>query len=641
MVSLGFSYLPPCRIYAVTIQGFNRLELGINYRIHSHFPDPDIEQAGDFSARVANLKLGVLRRKDGFDNVPEIAIGFEDFYGSKRLYSGYIVATQGFCGAFPIEITLGYGRGRIRGFFGSMSLAPFLRSSIPVLNRLVFHAEWDGIDYRRNKWKHSQRRDFRSRINCGCSTTVYDTLQLNISTLGGKDVTASASINYNLGESKGLFPKIQDPPLYKAPVNTQPIGNLRNERELSQELAFIFSGQKIILSRVYLTTDNDGKNILWMKIINLVYRDTAELKHRIESVLASITPSNIAYVTVVIEADGIPACEYHFRTTDLQRLQRGKVGVFEFQTLTPICTPTPPPSVYEGSLLYHRPKGAWAFTLHPRFLTFFGSSTGKCKYDIELVGGPEGYLFDQLYYKIQGTWNVKSNISNVGTRGVFNPSQIINVRSDIAKYLRNHSFLLEQAYVQHGFYLSRGWYGRFSMGIFELAYAGIGVELIYYPVRQNWAIGVEGATLLKRNYRGWSFTTKIRKWNGTSVEYEHFIGHQYFLDLYYTVDPLKLDFKVSLGRFLARDKGVRFEVGHHFASGFRFDVWYSWTTAHDIVNSKKYRDIGISFTIPLDLFLTKSSKVLIPYALSVWLRDTGARAFTGRCLYHSLHGSRG
>lgn len=641
-VSLGFAYLPPYCIYAAAIQGFTRLELGINYRVYSDLLDPHIGQAGfgDFSDRVANIKLGILRRKDGFSNVPEIAIGFEDFYGSKRFYSGYIVATQGFCGALPLEVTVGYGRGRIRGLFGSISWAPFLRSSLPLLNRLMFLAEWDGIDYRNSKWEHPKGRNYSSRINFGVSTTLWDILHLNISTLRGKKIAASASINYNLGKSKGLFPKIQDPPLHKSPVNTQPIGNLRNERELAQELAFIFSEQKIILSRVYLTSDNDGKNMLWIKIINLVYRNAAELKRRIENVLASITPSNIAHVTVVIEANGLPACAYHFRTTDLRRLQSGEVGDFEFQTLTPICAPTPPPNMYEGSLLYHRPKRVWALTMHPRFLTFFGSATGKCKYGIELVGGPEGYLFDQLYYKIQGAWNIKSNISDVGDRDFFNPSQIINVRSDIAKYLRNYSFLLEQAYVQHGLHLSRAWYGRFSIGIFELAYAGAGFELLYYPIKQNWAIGIEWATLLKRSYRGLGFTTKIRKWKGTSAEYEHFIGYQYFLDLYYKVDFLKLDIKVSLGQFLARDKGARFEIGHSFASGFRFDVWYSYTNAHDRVNGERYRDIGISFAIPLDLFLTKSSKAFIPYALSVWLRDTGARAFTGRCLYHTIHGSR-
>lgn len=44
--------------------------------------------------------------------------------------------------------------------------------------------------------------------------------------------------------------------------------------------------------------------------------------------------------------------------------------------------------------------------------------------------------------------------------------------------------------------------------------------------------------------------------------------------------------------------------------------------------------------IPFDFFLKKSSRTYIPYALSVWLRDTGARAATGKRLYKTLHDER-
>jgi len=58
------------------------------------------------------------------------------------------------------------------------------------------------------------------------------------------------------------------------------------------------------------------------------------------------------------------------------------------------------------------------------------------------------------------------------------------------------------------------------------------------------------------------------------------------------------------------------------------------------VNWSRYRDKGIAFVIPLDFFLKKSSRTFVPYALSVWLRDTGARASTGKRLYPTLHEER-
>jgi len=153
-------------------------------------------------------------------------------------------------------------------------------------------------------------------------------------------------------------------------------------------------------------------------------------------------------------------------------------------------------------------------------------------------------------------------------------------------------------------------------------------------------VGLEGAGVVKRRTRGVGFTTRVRKFKGRTPTFEHFIGHQYFLDLYYNLKPLDLDFKVTIGKFLARDWGARFEIGRHYPSGFHFNVWYSWTSANDQVNGSRYRNKGIAFTIPLDLFLTKSSRTFIPYALSVWLRDTAARAATGKRLYSTLHEER-
>lgn len=641
MVALGFAYVPPYRNYGVTFQPLRRVEFGVNYRVYIGIPDPAMGFMGfgEFSDRGANLKLGVLRKEDGFPYFPEIAVGFEDFYGTKRFHSFYVVATKTFLD-WNFEATLGWGKGRIKGFFGGIGWTPFRQTKIPVLNKLTLLAEYDAVDYEHHQWEHPNGRSVKSRINVGLSATLFDCLQLNVSSLRGEDIAASASLNYNLGESKGLFPKVDNPPIYKAPVDTEPVGLLRSKKELAQELAFAFDEQGLNLYRIYLTTDEYGDHALWIKMINVRYRVEKELKDRIETVLAALVPTNVKAVTVVIEADGVPTHEYRFRTMDLHRFRERTISDFEFATLSPMREPTRPPSRYDGSLIYHRSKSVWTFTVRPRLLTFFGSATGKFKYSVGIVGGPEGYLFDQVYYKIQGAYNIKSSMSDVGDMDMLNPSQLINVRSDMVRYYQTSSGSLEEAYIQKGEYFKKGWYGRLALGYFEVAYGGIAGEVLYYPVGSSWAIGLEAAAVLKRKYHGIGFTTEVRKFDGFQSEKVHFIGYQYFLDLYYEFKPLQLDFKVSIGKFLARDVGARFEIGRYFPSGLRFSVWYTWTNAHDIVNNERYRDKGVAFVIPFDFFLKKSSRTMIPYAMSVWLRDTGARAATGKRLYPTLHDER-
>jgi len=639
--AVGFAYIPPYRNYAATLQALDRLEFGVNYTTYIGIPDPAMGQYGfgDFSDRGANVKVAMLKKEDGFPYFPEISVGLEDFYGTKRFHAFYVVATKEFLD-LNLEATLGWGKGRIKGWFGGAGWTPFRKSSIPGINRLSLLAEWDATDYENHIYEHPEGKSVKSRLNLGVYTRFWDTLQLSASTIRGEKVAASASLNWNLGDSKGLFPKVDNPPLYKTPVNTEPLGHLRSEKELSYELGMAFSEAGLNLTRIYLTTDEEKGRSLWIKMINIRFREERDLKRHIESVLAALVPSNIDSITVCIEADGVPTHEYHFRTPYLRAYREGDISDFEFQTLSPMKNPSHSPNAYEGTLLYRRMKGVWTLTVRPRLLTFFGSATGKFKYSLGLVGGPEGYLFDQYYYKIQGAYNIKSSISDIGDMDMLNPSQILNVRSDSVKYFQTNSLSLEKAYIQRGFYIKHGWYGRIALGYFEPAYAGLAAEFLYYPVSSNWAIGFEAASVLKRKYHGIGFTTKIRKFNGYEPEYVDFIGYQYLLDLYYDIKYLQLDFKVSVGRFLGRVYGARFELGRYFPSGFLFSVWYTMTSAYDVVNCSRYRDKGIAFAIPLDFFLKKSSRTYIPYALSVWLRDTGARAHTGKRLYQTLQAER-
>ncbi|MEM7175457.1 MAG: YjbH domain-containing protein [Chlamydiota bacterium] len=640
MTALGFSYVPPYRNYAFTLQALSRVEFGANYRIYIGMPDPMIGKMGfgDFADRGANVKFALLKREDGFPFfLPELAVGFEDFFGTKRFHSFYAVATYSFH-SYHLEVTGGWGKGRMKGFFGGVGWTPFRNSKVPGLNRLTLLAEWDAIDYKHWGEEHPKGRDVKSRINIGASVTLFDILQLNASTLRGKEVAASVSLYYNLGQSKGLLPKVNDPPLYTSPVNLEPIGYLREERELAQELVTAFFEQGMNLYRVDLKVGVEKE--LWMKLINLRYREEPILKERIERILAALVPMNISSTSVVVEADGIPTHAYRFRTADLERWREDKIGDTELQILAPMQEPIPPPSQYEGAKLYRRRKKVWALIVRPRVITFFGSATGKFQYSIGVLAGSEGYLWDRIYYKVQGAYHITSSMENMADRDLVNPSKLLNVRSDTVRYFQRKTVALEEAYFQHGFYMGRGWYGRVACGYFEPAYAGGAIELLYYPVSHDWAIGLEAAGVFKRNYRGLGLTTEVRKFTGTDYENVHFIGYQYFLDLYYDFKPLQLEFKASIGRFLARDFGVHFEVGRYYSSGFRFSVWYDWTSARDIVNGSRYRNKGIAFSIPLDFFLKKSSRSTIGYILSAWLRDTGARAATGKRLQPTLQNER-
>jgi len=641
MGAFGVAVAHPYDIYGVNFQMFDRLEFALNYRVYNGIVEKNFgkEGFGDDAERIGNVKLGILTLADGFPRLPEISIGVEDCIGTKRFNAKYVLATKQFL-SWNLECTLGYGKGRIKGLFGGASWSPFRRTKVPILKDISFLAEYDAIDYKKHPFEHPSGRKVNSRFNGGISFLGWDVLQLSVSSVRGTEIAASGSLRYPIGTTKGFFPKVDDAITYRAPVDTEPLGVIRTEGDFAQELVYALSDQGLDLYSAAIEYDADGSKRLCLKIVNNRYREERVVRERIQHVLAALTPSDVSTILVTLEADALPCQAYLYRNEDLQRWRRGMISDFELETLSPVREATPFPSEYEAARIFQRHKPIWLFTVRPRLLTFFGSTSGKFKYNISAVASPEGYVFDQVYYKLQIGYSIKSSMQSASGPDRANPSRELIVRTDSLKYLQTNSFSMEQAFLQRGWNLGKGWFYRLALGYFEQAYGGAATEFLFYPVQSNWAIGVQFAAVLKRHYNGIKFRNNTLQLRGADYVKVPFIGIQYFLDFYYDFKPLNMDLLVSAGQFLAKDRGARVDVGRYFKSGMRFSLWCTFTNGHDKVNGHTYFDKGFAFMIPLDMFLKQSSRNYVGYAMSAWLRDVGARAETGKKLYWTLEEER-
>ena len=127
--------------------------------------------------------------------------------GTRNFKSHYLVATKVFLEE-DLELTLGYGWQRIRGFFGGALWIPFRQSHLACLSPLALAAEYDATPYHREEIeKHPKGRVKKSPINFGVKYKLWEFMDLSVSYVRGCKVAASASMTYNFGHTTDSSPK--------------------------------------------------------------------------------------------------------------------------------------------------------------------------------------------------------------------------------------------------------------------------------------------------------------------------------------------------------------------------------------------------------------------------------------------------
>lgn len=639
-VGFGYAWVPPYYQYNLRLQLVDFFEVSGSYRIFRGIEDPHLTKFGfgDYSDKGANVKLSLFKPEDSRYRIPGLAIGLEDFMGTSSFKAYYIVLTQVLID-YNLEISLGYGSHRIHKWFGGLNWMPFRHSNHEYLQNLSFVLEYDAIPYKNKEIeKHPKGRVKRSPINMGLKYRLWETFDLSASYIRGDAFAFSASTSYNFGSTKGLLPKMDNRLPYSTPINTQALGTLRPEDVMVQDFVFAMAEQGLELTEVWLD-EEDGKKTLRLKIVNLIYREEQILRERVIAILAALTPGDIDKVIVVVDAFIISCQEYHFDMDFVRSFQAGLMGRYELDLLTPLREVSRP-NVSDATLIFQKNNDLFNVEVMPRTQTLFGSSLGKFKYALGLTVAFNGFLYDNIYYNISLGCFFLSDLKHVSDIDILNPSQLLCVRSDIINYYKQRSVTIDEAYLEKVWNWGRGWYTRISVGLLEIEYAGTGTEWLYYPVNSDWAIGMDFAVLKKRTPDSYGFTSFVRKLHGYKPHWYRFIGTQYFLNCYYDWKCTSLLFKMNAGKFLADDFGARFELSRYFPSGLQVGFWYTLTNGNDKINGHTYYDKGVFFSIPLDIFYTKSSRTRWGYGMSAWLRDVGARAFTGTELYNLINQQR-
>lgn len=632
-VGLGYAYVPPYTHWNGRLQLFRCLEISANYRIFNDVKDTTLSPHGfgDYADRCANIKWAIITPEASYYDLPGLAIGVEDFMGSKK-FTNYFATLTKVWPSYGLETTIGWGIGRYtgpsKGVFGGFSYFPCWECDTSYLKGLGACVEYDPIDYRNpEKEPNPHGRVTHCPFNFGLKYKLGSVFDFSASYIRGDAFAFAGSVNYNLGNMKGMFVKIKDPPFYHSPKDTQPLGCYRAIDTMIHSLAYALECQGFCLRKAFL-----DQNTLRISVINECYRGQMCARQRLEHVLSCLIPSNITCIIVVIESYGLPCQQYVYSRELLTKHANQTVRECEMTILAPSSNYSSP-SVCEEKI-YYRKLNWGKIQVSPRLETFFGSAKGKFKYDFGVKANIEGFLPYDIFYELQLSYTLLSTTNDVSDFDIFSPSQLPNVLTDYVNYRKSNIFSTDRLYLQKHWNLGRGWFSKVAGGYFQVNYAGVEGEFLWYPANRNFAFGCEAALLKKRRYTGLGFQSTLRKLDGYHPTYiPYSFLNQYFFNFYCDFPGISVATKLSAGGFLARDKGLRLEVTRYFESGLRITGWITLTNANDHIHSENYYNRGIAIELPFDLFYRCSSRRVWNYGMAAWLRDAGATTTTGKPLF--------
>jgi hypothetical protein len=253
---------------------------------------------------------------------------------------------------------------------------------------------------------------------------------------------------------------------------------------------------------------------------------------------------------------------------------------------------------------------------------FFNDPNGAARFDVFTTANYTRQIGAARFLESSVRFTLYENISEVSQPS---NSTLPHVRTDIAQYSRNGGRLkLAKLLVNQYLQPAERVYGRLSAGYYEEMFAGTGGQLLYLPEQKPWAVDVSLDWLQQRatdggfGFRSYDTVTALGAFH-------------------YRIPALGLTATARAGRFLARDKGVRFELKRRFRSGITLGFWYTRTDGDDITPpgspGDPYYDKGIFASIPLGPMLTRDTQARANIALAPWTRDVGQMVVSPGDLY--------
>ncbi|WP_291751354.1 MULTISPECIES: YjbH domain-containing protein [unclassified Limnobacter] len=618
-ISITASRVEPYSRYSFIYQPFEWLEAGFRYSIITNRRFGSDAFSGDrkYQDKSVDLKVRLL---DETAYVPEVAMGLRDIGGTGLFSSEYFVANKR-AGKFDFTLGLGFGNmasgGGISNPFGFITdefdtrpapdvgvggqanSSAYFRGEAALFGGvewqtpwqdLIFKVEVDGNDYSNEPLNNPQAQS--SNINYGAVYRINDYIDLSVSVQRGNTMGFALSFKENV--SKYAVPKITDP-------------------------------KPVVVTQGPRPTSTD-----WEKTVKLVEQQTTwnveSVQQRGSEVQLTVKNADVTYPGKAVDkataalhenvAEGINWFSFNYknRGADVaQHVVNRKQWAADKTELPVEQTNSNPVAAVEPNSYTYRP-------VHTDYDPWYNGGVGL-GYE-QTFGGANGYLFQFTGYArgeiefTDSTW-VTGRIDHVlgGTFDKFTQrgtSRLPQVRTNFREYSTASDTKLSNLQLNHVGQLSQNHFYSLYGGYLESMFGGVGGEYLYRPMNSRWALGVDVNRVKQRafeqdfGFRNYSVNTgHITAYVDTGFE-----------DILATV---------SVGQYLAGDKGVTVDLSRVFDNGVRIGAYATKTNVSAEDFGEGSFDKGIYLRVPFDALFTSTVPGDASFNWVQVTRDGGAK----------------
>lgn len=648
-LAAGYTHAKPYSAPYVTAQILPFLEVSGRYtRIQGYDLSNNTgwQGYGDYKDKSAGFKLRLIPENfQGYNWIPEISVGIDDFHGTKLFNSEFIAASKRVDFDWGhIDGTVGYGRKRIGGLYGGARLG------LAALPNWGLVAEYDRTRYGYDpQYHHTGMAPRRTGAFGAALEYRYGPMRLQAGRMHGQPVF---NVSFDVAlQQREFVPKIYESGPLPGGLwaSSSPRPTARQWAESDEwRLGLLQTLHAEGLSNVQAAW-RDG--VLALRMSGERYRYASRGVGRAALIALAYAPLETQQLEITWEHRGLAGITWSFSSVPLlERYFAGTASRAQLAHTLNIYYADPAGRTAASRAndidqaledLARQQRGRFTFnrsllslsatstsqssySLTPYIYNYFNDPSGAFKYDVGVRLGAEVNVARHLWLDGSLTGSLAENVSDVKQAS---NSLLPHVRSDIAEYRRASKIKLEKLMLNQYWHPAARTYVRASAGIYEEMYAGVGAQALYLHRGGRFAWDVAVDAVRQRNFKG----TGFRDYNTVTA----------IASMHYKVPFLEgVTATVRAGRFLARDRGIRTELSRTFASGIELGAWYTHTNANDITSpgrpGKPYQDKGVFLRIPLGSLTAHDLSTTADLRLSPWTRDGGQMVTSPDDLYQTV-----